>query len=298
MIRSRWKGFFSSLFLITCALSEEAACSKKSDAVTAANDASMTAKRVVSLSPSTTEAMFAIHANDLLVGRSRYCDYPVEAKALPEVGGYADPNFEAILALRPDLVIGARGPAGPSLADRLSTHGAATYFPETETLAAIDTMVLGLGDRTAHVEDAQKLVAAMHAREDGVTAIVRDLPHPRVLMIFGLTPTVVAGPSSYADEIIKRAGGENVVKAGGPYPVLGVEQVLMLDPDIVLNAAIAEAHGAERITKDTPGWRSVGAVQRGNVTPLTDESVLRPGPRVGEAVAIVARAIHPGVAIP
>jgi len=242
--------------------------------------------------------MFAIHASDLLVGRSRYCDYPPEAKSLPEVGGYTDPNFETILALRPDLVIGARGPAGPALADRLATHGALTFFPETETLAQIDTMVLGLGDRTAHADDAKKLVAAMHAREDAVATLVHDLPHPRVLMIFGLTPTVVAGPSSFADEIITRAGGTNAVTGGGPYPVLGMEQVLKLDPDVVLNAAIAEAHGAERITSDTPGWRSVGAVQRGNVTPLTDESVLRPGPRVGDAIAIVARAIHPGVAIP
>ncbi len=242
--------------------------------------------------------MFAIHAEDRLVGRSRYCDYPPAALSLPEVGGYADPNFEAILALHPDLVIGARGPAGPSLADKLASHGALTFFPETETLAEIDAMVIGLGDRTEHAKDAHALLDAMHAREDAVAKIVSALPHPRVLLIFGLTPTVVAGPNSFADEMISRAGGENAVKQGIPYPVLGMEQVMALNPDIVLNAAIAEAHGAERITKDTPGWRSVNAVQTDHVIALTDESVLRPGPRVGDAIAIVARAIHPGVAIP
>jgi iron complex transport system substrate-binding protein len=196
------------------------------------------------------------------------------------------------------LVIGARGPAGPSLEEKLRTHGALTFFPETETLAQIDAMVLGLGDRTEHTSDAKQLVDAMHAREDAVANAVRALPRPRVLLIFGLTPTVVAGPNSFADEVITRAGGENAVKQGGPYPVLGMEQVMTLDPDIVLNAAIAEAHGAERITNDTPGWSSIGAVKHGKVVPLTDESVLRPGPRVGNAIAIVARAIHPGVVIP
>lgn len=242
--------------------------------------------------------MFAIHAGDRLVGRSRYCDYPPAALSLPEVGGYADPNFEAILALHPDLVIGARGPAGPSLADKLVEHGALTFFPETETLAQIDAMVIGLGDRTDHTQDALALLGAMHAREDVVEKIVRALPHPKVLLIFGLTPTVAAGPNSFADEVITRAGGENAVKQGVPYPVLGMEQVMMLNPDIVLNAAIAEAHGAERITKETPGWSSISAVQSDHVVALTDESVLRPGPRVGDAIAIVARSIHPGVAIP
>jgi iron complex transport system substrate-binding protein len=293
---TRAQGLFSAVFLITLASS----C-KRGDATSTITDADAStaiAHRVVSLSPSTTETMFAIHAGDRLVGRSRYCDYPPEALALPEVGGYTDPNFEIILALRPDLVIGARGPAGPSLADKLSTHGALTYFPETETLAQIDAMVIGLGDRSDHASDAKKLVDAMHAHEDAIATAVRALNHPRVLLIFGLTPTVAAGPKSFADEVITRAGGENAVKQGGPYPVIGMEQVMTLSPDIVLNAAIAEAHGAERITKDTPGWSSLAAVKNGNVVPLTDESVLRPGPRVADAIAIVARAIHPGAVIP
>ncbi len=242
--------------------------------------------------------MFAIHAEDRLVGRSRYCDYPPAALSLPEVGGYTDPNFEAILALHPDLVIGARGPAGPALADKLASHGALTFFPETESLDAIDSMVIGLGDRTEHAKEAHALVNEMHAHEDAIAKIVSALPRPKVLLIFGLTPTVAAGPRSFADEMISRAGGENAVKQGGLYPVLGMEQVMTLNPDVVLNAAIAEAHGAERITKETPGWKSVTAVQADHVVALTDESVLRPGPRVADAIATLARAIHPGVAIP
>ena len=242
--------------------------------------------------------MFAIHAGDRLVGRSRYCDYPEQARALPEVGGYTDPNFEAILALHPDLVVGGRGPAGPQLEERLAAHGAKTFFPETETLAQIDSMVLGLGDRTDHASDARALVSAMHAREDQVAKAVAGLPKPKVLLVYGLTPTVTAGPGSFADEIISRAGGTNVVTAGGPYPVIGMEQVLALDPDVVLNAAMQESRSVALIAKDAPGWKSVRAIATDHVVALTDESVLRPGPRVGDAIAIVARAIHPGLELP
>ena len=120
----------------------------------------------------------------------------------------------------------------------------------------------------------------------------------RVLLVFGLQPISVAGPSSFAEEMIRRAGGTNVVTEGGGYPTMGVERVITLDPDVIVNAAIAEAHGNERISKDTPGWGHVRAVDGGHVVPVTDESVLRPGPRIGDGLATLARAIHPDVVVP
>src|SRR5262245_6516220 len=107
------------------------------------------APRIVSLSPSTTETVAAVGALSLLVARSRYCNFPKEVASLPEVGGYVDPNVEAILAVRPTLVVGARGPAGRSIADTLEARGIATFFPETESLAGIDSMITGLGEKVA-----------------------------------------------------------------------------------------------------------------------------------------------------
>lgn len=281
------------LAVVGAAAASNAACHKKAPVATETN-----AARVVSLSPSTSETLYAIGAGDRLVGRSRYCDYPKEVLALPQVGGYTDPNLEAILALRPNLVIGARGPAGAGLSEQLEGHGIATYMPETETFAQIDAMVRGVGARTGHAEAAEALVGRMHAREDAVARAVASEKRPRVLLVFGLTPIVVAGPESFGAEMVSRAGGDNVVTSGGRYPVLGIEQVLASDPDVVLNAAIAEAHGAERIHVEAPGWGKLRAVREGRVVAITDESVLRPGPRVGEAVAVVARALHPAAKIP
>jgi iron complex transport system substrate-binding protein len=252
--------------------------------------------RVVSLSPSTTEAMFALGAGSLLVGRSRYCDYPPAALALPQVGGYVDPNLEAILGLRPDLVVGARGPAGPKLEATLNDHDVATFFPETESLAQIDAMIIALGARIGHAADADREVAALDAREAGITQSVAALPKVRVLLVFGVDPIVVAGPGGFPDELIARAGGVNVVDVGPAYPTLAVERVMALAPGVILDAS--SAHGSEQITPDAPGWREVGAVRAGHVVSLTGEAVLRPGPRISDGLAEIARALHPGAAVP
>lgn len=256
------------------------------------------AKRVVSLSPSTTETLFVIGAGEQVVGRSRYCDWPAEALKLPQIGGYVDPSFEAILALRPDLVTGARGPAGAALSERLEARGIATFLPRTESFAEIDAMILGVGERTGRSAEAKAKVDALHARIDGIEKAVASRPRARVLLVFGLEPLSVAGPSSFADEMIRRAGGTNAVTEGGGYPTLGIERVMTLDPDVIVNAAIAEAHGKERLSNETPGWARVRAVRENRVVPVSDESVLRPGPRVGDGLATLARAIHPTASIP
>jgi iron complex transport system substrate-binding protein len=256
------------------------------------------AARVVSLSPSTTEAMYAIGAEAALVGRSRYCDYPPQVLALPQVGGFIDPSFEAILGLRPDLVVGGRGPAGQKIADTIGQHGVATFFPATDTFVDIDTMILDLGARTGHEDGARTAIAKVHARIDAVETAVKDKPAPRVLLVFGLEPISVAGPKSFPDEMLRRAGARNVVTEGGSYPIVGIERILAMDPDIVLNGAMAEAHGHERITTDAPGWKELRAVKAGRVVALTDESVLRPGPRIGDGLAIIARAVHADIQLP
>jgi iron complex transport system substrate-binding protein len=256
------------------------------------------ATRIVSISPSTTETLFVIGAGDKVVGRSRYCDWPPEVTKLPQIGGYVDPSYEAILALRPDLVTGARGPAGAAMSERLEARGIAVFFPKTETFAEIDAMILGLGDRTGRSVEAKAKVAALDARVAAIEKALVGRPRVRVLLVFGLAPLSVAGPASFADEMIRRAGGTNVVTEGGGYPTLGVEHVHTLDPDVVVNAAIAEAHGQERISKDTPGWARIRAVTEGHVVGVTDESVLRPGPRVADGLTTLARALHPNVALP
>ncbi len=194
------------------------------------------AKRVVSLAPSTTETLFAIGAGALAVGRSTYCDYPAEATRLPAVGG-VEPDIEAVLELRPDLVVGLSGASSAHTAEKLSAHGIATWFPADESLADIDAMILGMGDRTDHGPRARSIVAELDAHVAAVEGAVASEPRPRVLMVVGLTPVVVAGPRSFADELIRRAGATNAAVDGGAWQTIGFERVAELDPDVVLDAS-------------------------------------------------------------
>jgi iron complex transport system substrate-binding protein len=249
--------------------------------------------RVVSISPNTTETMFAIGAGDLLVGRSRYCDIPVEAQKLPTVGGYSDPNIEAIVALSPSLVIGARGPAGPTLMDTLHAHGIDTFFPETESLAAIKSMITDLGQRVGRVAGAAKVKADIESKQNALRTKLSDKPRVRVLFAFDIAPLIAAGPGSFTDEVLREAGGENVVTQGGAYPTIGLEHLLTLDPDVLLDGATdmqATKSMRERVS-DAPGWKELRAVKEGRIRPLGSDA-LRPGPRIGDGLWAVARAIH------
>jgi iron complex transport system substrate-binding protein len=257
------------------------------------------APRVVSLSPSTTEALFAIGAGPLTVGRSSYCDFPPEALALPIAGGFADPSVEKIVALRPTLVVIARGPAGPALADALAKHGIETYFPETESLAQIEDMLRELGRRLGREAGASAAVAVIEAARSRVSRAVAGRPRARAAFLFDVSPIVAAGPGSFPADLLREAGGENVVTQGGLYPALDLEKLLALDPDVLLDGAGDEHATGSRVAalRDAPGWRSLRALREGRVRQLSLATTLRPGPRVGDGLVAVARALHPEAAL-
>jgi iron complex transport system substrate-binding protein len=256
------------------------------------------ARRVVSLAPSTTEALFAIGAGDRVVARSRFCDFPPEARALPIVGD-VEPDLEAVIGLRPDLVVGVGGLTSDRVAARLGDRGIPAWFPVSGSLAAIDALLLGLGERTGRVEEARRVASAIDARERAIEASVAGEPRPRVILVVSLAPVVAAGPKSFADELIAAAGARNVVSEGTAWPILGFERLIDLDPDIVLDAAETDADFAgTRIDADAPGWRGLRAVRGGRVVPVRDERVLRAGPRIAEGLAVLARALHPRAVIP
>jgi iron complex transport system substrate-binding protein len=256
------------------------------------------ARRVVSVSPGTTEALFAIGARERVVGRSRFDDWPKEALALPIVGGFVNADLEAILQLQPDLVVGAPGPASVRLADQLRARGVASWFPSIDSFDAIDQMMLGLGDRTGHAGEARAVVQRLDDASRAVERAVAAQPSPRVLVVFAIAPIVAAGPHDFVDDMVRRARATNVLDAGGPWQTLGFEQVIQLDPDVVIDASHVQEAVPSAISATAQGWKDLHAVQQGHVVPLHDPTAIRPGPRVAEGLAALARALHPGVAVP
>jgi iron complex transport system substrate-binding protein len=271
------------------------ACSRKHGPAPTAGEA----HRIVSVSPATTEALFAVGAGDRVVGRSRFCDWPPEATKLPTVGGVIDADFEAIALLEPDLVVGSPGPASTRLADRLGPMGIATWFPNLDSLPDIDAMIVGLGDRTGHAAQARQIAATIDARVAAVEKAVAGDPVPRVLMVLDVDPVVATGPKDFLDDLLRRAGGANVVTTGAPWQTLDFEQIAALDPDVILDTSgMSGGGGPSKIHPDSPGWTHVRAAREGRVVPIDDPRALRPGPRTPEGLATFARALHPHAPVP
>lgn len=282
----RW---FAALLLVAALGS----CSRRPAAQPNPNDP----RRIVSVSPAMTEALFAVGAGELVVGRSRFCDWPPQVATLPAVGGVVDVDLERILELRPDLVVGAPGPPSAGrLTEWLGARGIGTWFPEVDSFASIDAMIRELGVRTRHPDEAQRVLSEVDALAASIERQAAGDRAPRVLLVFDVSPPVVAGPKSFADEMIRRAHGVNVVTDGAPWQAVGFERIVDLDPELILDASMGEARSTSAINVRTAGWAEVAAVRDGHVVTVTDVRVLRPGPRIAEGLAILAHDMHPKVA--
>lgn len=260
-------------------------------AMASLDPAAAPARRVVSLVPSATEMLFALGAGDRVVGVSSYDDYPPEATRLPKVGGMVNPSFEAIVALRPDAVVGVQGPLDLAILDRLQRMGVRVFFPRVESVAEVMASIDAFAALVGRRPEAAALRASIERDLARVRAAVAGRPRARVLAVFGERPLSVAGPGSWVDETLTIAGGENVVRRGGRYPTLSIEEVLALAPDVIFDMTWHEGDGtlAESFARLT----TVPAVRDGRIVRMADSMLLRPGPRLGAAVARIAGVLHP-----
>ena len=248
---------------------------------------------MVSLAPSATEMLFALGAGDAVVGVSTFDDFPPEAARRPRVGGIVNPSFEAIVALRPDALVGVQGPTDRGVLDRLSAMGVRQVFPRVESidevLASVDLFAALVG----RAREGAALRARLRAELDAVARRVAGAPRPRTLAVFSVQPLVVAGRGSWVDEVLSAAGGTNAIDTPVRYPTVGVEVVLRAAPEVILDLSWHAGGGDLRALLSAHG--RVEAVARGRVISLPDPLFVRPGPRVGEAVRQLAARLHPGI---
>ncbi len=241
------------------------------------------------MTPALTEILFALGAGDRVVGVTAYCDWPPEARARAKIGGYVDPSVERILALRPDLVLvtPAAGNRDGALAVRRA--GLRLEVVEADSLADTYDAIERVAALCGVAERGRDLVASLRRRVEAASSRARGLPRVRTLFCLELDPLVAAGPGTLPAEILDLAGGENVA-SGGRYPRLGIETVLAAAPDVILAArmdppATASSEEAARFWRR---WPSIPAVRDGRVFTIDATVALRPGPRVADAVELVA----------
>lgn len=243
--------------------------------------------RIVSLAPSITEILFATGLGDSVVGVTRFCNFPPKAQSLPKVGGYFDPNYEAILRLDPDLVI------------MLAEHQKAReYFRRInrnvlvvshQTTDGVLKSIMQIGHVCQAQEEAGKLV-------DGIEAVISEVQNqvdytspPSILITVGhnygsgkLDQVYIAGRDGFYDSLVKLAGGINAYRGVIRFPVVSGEGILELDPDIIID--LVPELGKNGLTKENVirDWQSLGDLQavRNERVYVTGEAyAVIPGPR-------------------
>ena len=259
-----------------------------------------TAQRVVSLAPSNTEILFAVGAGTQVVGRDLFSDYPPEAASVQDIGGsMGDYNLEAIVAIKPDLVL-AGGINPPDLVASLEKLGITVYFlPNPTTLEEMYTNLETVGALTGHSSDAAALVESLKARVVAVDEKVMPLSYgPSVYYEIDATDPAnpyTYGPGSFGNLLIERAGGFNIgAQLKDPWSSISLEQLIADNPSIVLLGDSAWGETPEKFAA-RPGLENLDAVKNGQVFPFDDNLVSRPGPRLVDGLEALAKILHPNL---
>lgn len=249
------------------------------------------AERIVCLSPGNTESFFAIGAGGQLVGVDRFSDYPAAAQALPKID-YSTPNVEAVVALRPDLVLLSNRQR--SLVAVLEGAGLKVLLvEEPSTVRAVLERITLQGQLTDRAREAAELVATMQARIDAVTAKVQGVSGPRVY--HELDPKLfTAAPNSFVGDFYTLLNARNIAPAGStPFPQLTAETIIAADPEVIVLTAADFPGGSVADTKRRPGWSTLSAVRNDRVYALSGDLLSRPGPRLVDGLEALAKVLYP-----
>ncbi|QTN30485.1 ABC transporter substrate-binding protein [Rhodoferax sp. AJA081-3] len=244
-------------------------------------------QRIVSILPSLTETVCELGHCARLVGVDRYSNYPDSVQKLPVVGGGLDPNVEAIVALRPDVVLMAKS---SRVGDRLEALGIKVVALEPKSHADVQRVMLKIG-QLLEVQDAQRIWRAIDA---GVSAAAQSIPAnvrgARVYFEVNQGP-YAAGEVSFIGETLTRLGAKNIVPAKlGPFPKLNPEYIVRANPDLIMIGQ-RSADGLQQ----RPGWQNIRALreQRLCIFPSEEANVLvRPGPRMAEGARLMAKCLE------
>jgi iron complex transport system substrate-binding protein len=258
------------------------------------------AVRVVSLAASNTEILYAIGAGPQVVGRDEFSDYPSEAKALPGVGGsYGGYSYEAIVSLKPDLVLAAEinTPEQVKALDDLKVK--VYYLKNPVDMEGLYQNLAIVGQLTGHVAEAQKLAESLSARVKAVQDKISPLSYkPTVFYeLDGSNPAApyTFGPGTFMNMLIDMAGGINVGSSlDAQWAQMSLEALLVQNPSIILLGDAAYGVTPESLAT-RPGWDELSAVQNNKIYTIDDNLISRPGPRQVDGLEALAKLFHPEV---
>ena len=234
-------------------------------------------RRIVSIVPAATEILFAAGAGAQVVGVTRYCDHPPEARTRPVVGDLVV-DIERLVSLRPDLIMAAS--IVPAVAE-LEARGYPVFAVDPRGFEDIARALRVVGEVTGHAGEGARAAEEFLAR----VGAVRAAPGPSVYIEFSAEPIGTTGPESYIGEAVRRAGGRNVFDGG--WKMVEWEAVVARDPEVIL-VAHDQREGIER----RAGWKGLRAVRAGRVYAVPKEHFVYPTPRLAGGLEEAFRLFH------
>jgi len=262
-------------------------------------------QRIVSLAPSITETIYALGAGDRIVGVTDFCDYPAEAALKPKVGGFVNTSYEAIVALRPDLVI-MLDIDQEEMKRNIETLGIAVVMVKNESAAEVINSIRTIGEAIGAPKRAAEIIAGITATIKSIQKKARGARAPRALVVVTRdydgelnSGVYVAAPNSYFGDLLTMVGAKNVYTGGvatAKYPRLQGEGFYRLKADYLIDIIPTDflaGRPPETFKKQWAPLVARGFIDPSRIAILSDQFAVRPGPRIGETLRAIARIIYP-----
>ena len=289
---------------ITITPSPTTAPSPTASAITVTDDEGTTVtlaappQKVISLTPATSELMFALGAGDRLVGRTDSDDYPAQVSSVPAVATFQGVEMEKVVNIGPDLVL-AGGNGFPSAADikRMRDLGFPVLVLYAKDVPGVLTDIKLVGQAVGEESAADSMTTSIQAQIDQVTQAVANLPAPRTFYEIGDDPELYGpAPDSFVADMVTGAGGDAITTTDPSVFSIPVERLVSQDPQVIVLGDAAYGTCPDAVAA-RPGWEGITAVKSGDIRPVDDTIVTRPGPRIGDGLIALALAIHPDAAL-
>jgi iron complex transport system substrate-binding protein len=251
-------------------------------------------KRIVSLAPNITEALFALGLEGEIVGVTIFCNYPVQALQKPKVGGLINPSLEMIVSLEPDLIIATADGNRKENVEQLEKIGLPVYVVNPVNIDEILTMVMDIGTITGKEKKAGKLVRNLRKRIGNVIHHAKGLTRPKVFLQFGINSMITAGRNTFLNELITTAGGHNI--AGDSeirYPRFNIEAIIAGKPDVIITSSMNGGESSAPAIHRWKRWHDIPAVQNGRIHIMDSDIINRPSPRIVDGLEELFSIIHP-----
>jgi iron complex transport system substrate-binding protein len=248
-------------------------------------------ERIISLAPSVTEVIYLVGADKRLIGVTSVCDWPADTVSKPKIGDLLNPNYELILASKPDLVIASTAGNDRAAVTKLSSLGVPVFVTAPRSVDKIYETVEQIGKVTGCEDAGGRLVAEMKRRLNAVRLRLSGLPPVRAFFITWFDPLLAPGRNTFENDVLRYAGVSSITsEINDFYPRYSLEQVLAQNPTAILTVE----HKGNPLPdlRRLPGWQRLEAVRRGQIYVLP-EVFQHPSPRFVEAVEFLARKLHP-----